>query len=435
MKSSFFQVILFAAFGFSALIGLFVFATYSGKSGSTNTTIGTVVIWGTLPKADMQSALTTITQTDQTMKDVSYVQKDPVTLPSDLSSAIATGAAPNLVLASQEELNPLSKLLTPIPIATLSATTFNTNFIQEGKLFATPDGTGYYGLPLLVDPLALFSNTAILASSGIAKPPATWESLTGLAPVITTLTPSKTITRGLVALGTYDNVHNARGILSALFLQVGIPISGYAQNASIADLNGVTVNGLSPGQSALSFYTQFADPSKVSYTWNAALDDSQKVFLSGELALYLGYVSEARFFTAANPNLSFSVSPLPQPQTTSLKSTYGLLYAFSFPRGAANAAGAYQAAAALTSSVNQNILAGATGLAPATLTALSSSPANPIADVAYAEALYAQGWLSPAPTDTDSVFSSMINSVISGRLVLSAALSSSASSLTALLQK
>lgn len=432
MKISLFQGILFGTFGLAALIGLFVFATHTGSSNQN--AIGPVVIWGTLPKDDIQAALTAAGQTDATLKNVSYVQKDPATLPADLASAIATGGAPDMVLSSQEELRALGKFIAPVPLTTLSARAFTSAFIEEGGIFTAPAGSGYFGIPFLVDPLVLFVNRSILASSGVAKPPATWEALTGLVPGVTRMTPSRQIVRGLIALGTYNNVHNARGILSALFLQTGVPVSGYT-NGGVLSANLGSSGAGSSGQAVLGFYTQFTDPSKVSYTWNASLQDSQQAFLAGDLALYIGYASEARYLRAANPNLDFDVAPLPQPATAALKSTYGLVYAFMIPRGAKNSAGAYQAAVLLTNSAEQTAAASATGLAPASLNPLSIVPADPVAAVAYAEALYARGWLSPMPADTDTVFSGMIVNVISGRLNLQAALASAESSLSSLLQQ
>ncbi len=435
MRITLFQGILSALFVLAAAIGVFVFATHTGKSNGGAATVGTVVIWGTLPRTDFQNALTDIMKGDQTLKGVSYVQKNPDTISSDLASAIAIGGAPDLILASQEGLSSLSKLIVPLPSSTLPPATFNAAFIGEGRLFATPDGSGYYGVPFLVDPLVLFSNHAILASSGIAKPPATWEALTGLVPNVATLTPNRQITRGLIALGAYDNIRNARGILSAIFLQTGVPLSYYRTGVLVADLNGSATGGQLPGPAALNFYTQFADPSKVSYTWNASLPDSRQMFLAGDLALFIGYVSEARFLRVANPNLDFNVSPLPQPATATLKSTYGLVYAFMIPRGAKNASGAYQAAVMLVDPAAQALAAPALGMAPAALDALGTAPADSIAAVAYTGALYAGGWLSPAPADTDAVFSSMITGVISGRLTSDRALTSSEISLSSLLQK
>lgn len=435
MKLSLFQTILLSVFSFGALVGLFVFATFSGKTGSN--AIGSVVIWGTLPSEGMQTALTAAAKIDATLKDVTYVQKDAATLPAEIATAIATGGSPDLILASQESLQALSKFIEPIPQATLSVRDFTNAFIREGGIFTAPGGAGYYGIPFLVDPLVLFSNRSILSSSGIPKPPATWEALIGLVPNIAILTPTRQITRGLIALGTYDNVRDARGILSSLFLQQGIPMSSYSSNGNIVANLGQNVSGDSvKGSSVLGFYTQFADPSKVSYTWNTSLPDSEQMFLTGDLALYLGSVSRARFLKAANPNLDFIVTPLPQSATTKVKRAYGRLYAFMLPRGAKNAAGAYQVAVLLTGSQEQAGAAAATGLAPASVNELANVPtSDPVAAVAYAEALYAEGWLSPAPADTDRIFSGMIGNVISGRSELEAALGSAASSLSALLQK
>lgn len=436
MKISLFQGILLGVFGLGAVIGLFIFATYT-SSGSKGA-VGSVVIWGTLPKDSINAVLTAATRANATFKNVSYVQKDPATLPTDLAAAIATGGAPDLVLASQEELQPLEKFIVPVPSSTLPAGTFESTFVQEGNLFATPDGAGYYGIPFLVDPLVLFSNRSLLSSSGIAQPPATWEALTGLVSQVAQLTPSQQITRGLIALGTYDNVHDARGILSALFLQTGVPLSSYSTSGVLSAHLGETSSGggVPPGQAVLGFYTQFADPSKISYTWNSSLPDSQQAFLAGNLALYLGYASEARYLETANPNLNFSVSPLPQPATASVKSAYGLVYAFMIPRGAKNPAGAYQAALLFTSPPGQNAAALATGLAPAVLSELAAVPAtDPVAAVSYAEALYAKGWLSPTPSDTDQVFSGMIGDVISGRSSFSVALTSAESALNSFLQQ
>ncbi|TSC64297.1 MAG: Uncharacterized protein G01um101491_311 [Parcubacteria group bacterium Gr01-1014_91] len=433
MKITLFQAILFGAFGLSALVGLFVFATYTNKSGGS-AEIGTVVIWGTLPRDTMQSALVSATQANTALKNVSYVQKDPATLSGELASAIATGSAPDLVLDSQEGLHALSRFITPIPFEALSPSTFTNSFIQGAGIFTTQGG--YYGIPFLVDPLVLFANRSILSSSGIARPPSTWEALVGLVPNVARTTATRQVTRGLIALGTYNNVHNARGILSALFIQTGVPISSYSASGMLsANLGTSESGGKPPGQAVLKFYTQFADPSKVSYTWNTSLPDSQQAFLSGDLALYLGYSSEVQYLRDANPNLNFYVVSFPQPATASIKNLYGRIYTLMIPRGAKNPSGAYQVAAILSGSAEQSVFAGATGLAPASLNVLAMAPADPADAVAYAEALYTSGWLSPATGDTDAIFSGMINNVISGRSTLQGALVSAGSALTELLQQ
>lgn len=435
MKLSPFQAILLGVFVISALIGLFVFATYSSRGPAD--AIGTVVIWGTLPGDGMRVALTEAAKIDDALKNVSYVEKEAAGLPAAIATAIATGAAPDLILASQEELLSLSKFVQPIPLSTLPANTFVSSFARGAGLFTAPGGAGYYGVPFLIDPLVLFSNRSILSTLGIAKPPSTWEAFIGLVPRVAVLTPTRQITRGLVALGTYDNVRNARAILSALFLQQGIPVSAYSPNGNLVASLGENISSASAqGSSVLGFYTQFADPSKVSYTWNSSLPDSAQMFISGDLALYFDYASRARLLRATNPNLDFIVTPLPQSATAREKRTYGLVYAFMIPNGSKNSAGAFQAAALLSNSAEQRVAALATGLAPASLNDLAEAPpADPVAAIAYAEALTVGGWLSPAPADADRVFSGMIRDVISGHSTLDTALSDAARSLTALLQR
>lgn len=433
---SLFQGIFYGVLVFIALIGLFVFATYTNRGGAGG--VGTVTIWGTLPAAEVRQGLTEAIKLNTSLKAVTYVEKPAETLPTDLSAAIATGNPPDLVLASQEELLALEPFLQAIPAGTLSARTFASTFTGGAQVYAATGG-GYWGVPLLIDPLVLFYNRAILASVGIASPPATWEALTGLVPQVATYTATKHITRGLIALGTYGNIHNARGILSTLFLQLAVPLTSQSTTGVLAADLGRTSTGAvasgAPGEAVVRFYTQFADPSKVSYTWDASLPDSQAAFSQGNLALYLGYVSEARFLKEAAPNLGFDVAPVPQPATAATKAGYGLIYAGMIPRGAKNASGAYKAAIALAATPELAALASATGLAPATAAALAvGNTTDPVAATAASAALYTDGWLSPVPASVDTIFSAMITDVITGRASIPEALTTAERSLEALVQ-
>ncbi|HEX8947244.1 MAG TPA: extracellular solute-binding protein [Candidatus Paceibacterota bacterium] len=416
-----FQAVLMGVFGVFALIGIFVFATYSGSS-SNKATVGTVVIWGELPKEQMTQALATMTQSDQTLQKVSYIYKDPATFETELTSAIASGEGPDLVLISQEDLGPLMKELTPIPYTSLPQRTFTDTFSDACSIYLAPEGI--YGIPVAIDPLMLYYNRTMLSSASIAAPPATWEALTGLVPQVTEHSSSQNISRALVALGTYDNVHDARGILSTLFLQAGVPIvERNAQGRPTASL-GISSSVTAPGESVVRFYTQFADPSKVSYTWNVALPDSLQMFTNGDSALYLGYASEASFIAAANPNLSFDMAPVPQLATASFKTDYARVYALALPRGSANQAGALLAASTFSKAANEQIVAAATKLAPALRSLLAAPPSDPIANAVYPQAIMARAWLSPAPAVTDQIFSRMILDVVTGRAPIAQALAS-----------
>ncbi len=411
-------------FGIAGIIGLFVFASYRGDGSSEQLGVGAVTVWGILPASQIDNALSSARQINRELEQVKYIARNPDTFSNDLATAIATGNAPDAVLISQEHLLSVQKFLTPISNTALPASTFSDTFTIASTRYQLSSGT--YGIPILIDPLVLFENRTLLSSSGIAKPPATWEALTGMVPRLTTLSSSGKLKRQLIALGTYDNIQNARGILSAIFLQTGVPISVLGINGYTASLGGVGTSG----QAVVRFYTQFADPSKISYTWDASLPNSRQAFLSGDLALYIGYASEARYLRQANPNLNFSAVALPQPQTSVNKKTYGLIYALGIPRGSKNPSGAFQVGALLTSTAQQLALSANTGIAPATRDALGSVSDDPTLSVSYGSALYADAWLSPPPSSTDQVFSVMIKNVTSGRLSLSSAISTAERALT-----
>lgn len=417
MKISLFQGVVVGVFVFGALVGIFIFATYDGRS-SGGVQIGPVSVWGTLPRSVVAPMLLEIGKTNEALKNVSYTEVNASALGTNLAAAIATGNAPDAVLASQEQLVTLAPFLAPIPSASLSESAFANSFIDGASILKNPDGTGYYGMPFLVDPLILYANSDMLASSGLTRPPATWESLVGLVPKLAVITPAKQITRGLIGLGSYGNVQNARGILSALFLQTRVPMVSIKESGQVeVELSrSVTGGGTSAGEAVLAFYTQFADPAKLSYTWNSSLPNSQQAFATADVALYIGYSSEASVLAEANPNLNFTVAPLPQPSTAPTKATYGLLYSFMITRSARNPSGAYQAAALLTGSKEQIQAAEMTGLAPVSRTVLSTPPTEALANVAYTSALYTKAWLSPTPASVDKVFSGMITGVTSGRV-------------------
>jgi multiple sugar transport system substrate-binding protein len=67
-----------------------------------------------------------------------------------------------------------------------------------------------------------------------------------------------------------------------------------------------------PGADALSFYTDFADQTKESYSWNDTLPNSLDMFMSGNLAIMFSYDYDLATIKAQAPKLNFSIAPLPQ---------------------------------------------------------------------------------------------------------------------------
>lgn len=423
-----FQIILSAVFGVSALVGLFIFANFQGFGGSRDQ-VGSVVIWGTLPTETMEKGLQELTDLNKDYGKIAYVERSPATFSSDLANALASGVGPDLIIISQEMLQSERAKLSLIPFSSIPQRTFLDSFLPIFEVYLTPTGT--YGIPFVADPLVLYYNRPMLASAGVVSAPTTWEAVTGLAPAITKRTDAGAVTRSLIALGEYGNVRNARAILSTLLLQAGSPITRVTEQgvrSTLADESGTY--GTTPAQSAVNFYAQFADPAKTTYSWNRSLPDSRTMFTTGDLALYPGFASERAFLSEANPNLDFDMAPIPAPGTLENRVTYGLAYAFAFPKAAGNAAGAYLAALALADVDISNSVAQEVGMAPARRSLLRAPSDEKYSQIFYQEALISRGWLSPAPLTTDGIFSAMIGDITTGKRSVEQAVNVASQALT-----
>lgn len=411
-----FQIAVFGIFILLAFVGLFLFASFSGF-GNTAAKVGTVTIWGVLPGTAVNAELDALKSQHKEYANVTYVQKAPNTFDAVLADALASGTGPDMILISQEQLlGERSKLnIISFSASGISERAYLNTFVPIDELYLTDQGM--YGIPFAVDPLVLYYNRTILSSAGIATPPMTWEAVTGLAPRLTQKNGGE-IFRSAIALGGYENVPNARGILSTLLFQAGSPIttlSSGSVRAALSQGESAGSVGASPAQSAVSFYVQFADPAKTVYSWNGSLIDARQAFTAGTVALYIGYASEEPFLAAANPNLDFDMATMPQPSTSQFRTTYGQAYALAIPKASRNPNGALSVAKAFASKDAAVQTAHALFMAPAQRALLTPSANDKFSAVFYPEALVAKGWLSPLPAATDTIFGTMIGNIRSGR--------------------
>lgn len=425
-----FQIVVLAVFGLAALGGLALFASYGGLAGGSKS-VGTVIIWGTLPAASVNGALETLRTQHKEYGNVSYAARPAATFERDLADALASGTGPDLIVITQEDLLSEQNKLSVIPFSAIPQRTYLSTYVPVSELFLADKGT--YGIPFAVDPLVLYYNRTIFSSAGIANPPSTWEAVTGLAPRLT-VKPGGQIQQSAIALGGYGNIPDARAIVSLFLLQAGNPVTQVTVSGPHAALSsGADTLGATPAQSAVSYYAQFADAAKTVYSWNNSLPPAPQAFISGNLALYVGFASEEPYFAAANPNLDFDMAPVPQPGTASARVTYAKVYAFAVPKASKNATGAFRAAAALASPAEAVKISSSLRMAPALRDALVPSQSDRFQPVYFPEALVAKAWLSPAPEATDRIFAAMIGSINTGLAQVQDALASADQALNAAL--
>jgi len=423
-----FQLIVLIFFIAAAIFGILVFSGAIPLGGSSQPgSLGTVVLWGTVPAQIISAPLQEFNDTHPSFI-VKYVQKSTNTFDHDLLEALATGTGPDMFLMPDNlAFHYANKILT-IPYTSYPVSTFKNVFAGAGEVFLTSKGV--LAFPLSVDPLMMYYNRSILDANGVVYPPTTWDDLTSVTPTLTKKDDTGKITESAVALGNFSNVAHAKDILATLFMQVGNPIISENNGTFSSALNSQSGNLPS---SMLKFYTDFADPNQAVYSWNTSLNNSGDAFSNESLAFYFGFASELKTLTSKNPNENFFIAPVPQIKNSVSKLTASRVTGLAVSSASKNINTAFTAASLMATSNFASEFAMATGVAPARRDLLAIKGTDAYSPIFYNSALYARSWLDPSSTDTDAIFSGMVNSVLSGSLSTSDAIKDADSKLNLLL--
>ncbi|MFH1170961.1 MAG: extracellular solute-binding protein [bacterium] len=175
-----------------------------------------------------------------------------------------------------------------------------------------------YGLPLASDTLALYYNKDLLNAAKIIAPPQTWQELTDMVDATKgglTKEEQGTILQSGIALGTAKNIARSVDLLSLLMMQSGTQMVDTSGTAVAFDRSSPNDKEFIPGASALTFYTSFANPARVTYSWNDSQPDAAESFAAGKTAFFIGYSYQADILRRANPLLNFGIAPVPQIST------------------------------------------------------------------------------------------------------------------------
>jgi multiple sugar transport system substrate-binding protein len=425
-----FQYIVTAIFMGLAVIAVIVFAMYRASTGGVGAS--SITLWGTIDSTAMSSVFSQMQQKNPSLKNVTYRQLSPYAYNEELTQAFAEGRGPDLYLIDQSQLLSEFPKLTPISYKTLPERTFRDIFFDGADLFLF--GNGVMGLPLAADPLVLYWNKDIFADTGLVAPPKYWDEFFVLAPKLTKRTDDGKITRSAVAMGSYDNVTHAKEILSALIFAAGSPIVKWGSGGLTAVLSSVSgVNG-NPGEAALRFFTEFSNPIKTAYSWHKSMPNAKDAFLSGQLAMYIGYASEASDLRNANPNLNFDITLLPQSRLASRRTTYARIYALVIPKTSKDPTHAYQAALTLTGTEGSGAISHALGFAPVRRDLLTAQQTTAYWSTVYQSAIIAKSWLEPNVRGVNTAFARMVDEVTSGRGNAASAIGTAQQELSHLIQ-
>jgi multiple sugar transport system substrate-binding protein len=268
------------------------------------------------------------------------------------------------------------------------------DFTKDGKI---------YGTALAVDSLGLYYNKDILGTAGIATPPKTWEELALASRKITRQDATGYFVRSGAALGTVANVNRAQDIVYLLMLQAGvIPWSE----------DGLRPTFAQTGLPALEFYTSFSSPNNVNYTWNSRSDYSIDAFANGRAGMLYGYSYTRSQILAKAPRLNFDVAPVPQPNLDNPAVNYANYFGEVVNKQSKNAAAAWQFLKFATSKAALDKYYAAAKQPSSRKDLIQLQIQDPEIGVFAHANLTAKAFYKPDQDKHDSIFATMIDSVV-----------------------
>lgn len=373
-----------------------------------------LTFWGTEPKEVFDPAITAYERANRN-SSIAYVRKDATTYEAELINAIATGRGPDMWIIPAGLLARNSDKLFPVPTILMTEREFKETYASIATNVFFQNGA-ILGIPLAIDPLVLFWNKDFFASDAIALPPRTWDEFLADATRLTKREANGNITRSGAAMGLSSNIPEAKDILSLLILQGGNGIIDIQTHDVVLDATQITDRvRVSPAESALRFYTDFAKREKASYSWNNTFSNPATAFAREELAMFVGYASNLPRIRAMNPRLNIGVSPVPQFRNAPLAIGYATSNALTVSLSSLNRTAAWQFAKFLASDEQARGITERLSLAPARLDLLQMGHETPAFSVLYESVLRARSWYDPAPERTADIFRIMIDSALADR--------------------
>ena len=420
-----FKIVLTSIFAVSIVVGIALFALSKGSSGGQTANL---LVWGTISPEVFDTAYKNSSIKTNKQIQITYIKKDSASFNADFVEALAVGTGPDIVILRDDYIYKNSNKLFTLPYTNYPQRNFKDTFIEGGEIFLAPDGV--IALPFIVDPLVMYWNRDLFSNNLISSPPKYWDEIIPLIAKMTKKDSGGSILKATVALGEWGNVNNAKEIIAMLLLQAGTPITTRTTSGLQSVLNSSFNYPIAPSQSAISFYTQFSNPTSPSYSWNRSLPTSISMFLSGNLGLYIGFASEIFSIQQKNSNLNFDVTLVPQIRDTNKKIVFGHIYSLSIVKQSKQIGGAYLALNALTEAVSIKALGTLTNLPPVHRDLLAISPTDAFRTVFYNSALLSHSWIDPDSNGSSNAFRVMIENITSGRVRISEALSNANSELT-----
>jgi len=397
----------------------------------------TLEFWGVFDDRSAYDKVISDFQSQNQGTKVLYRQFSYEDYERSLIDALAAGTGPDIVMVHNTWLPKHGDKLKTLPATMpgqkqplLTIQDYKANFVDvafDDFVF----NNQIYGLPLYVDTLALFYNKDIFNSAGITRPPQNWEEFNSDVETITRLDGSGQITQSAAAIGTARNINRSTDLLSALMIQTGVKMTDTDnRSASFAR----SFNSTPVGEQALRYYTDFANLSVRTYTWNDVQHYSVDAFVEGKTAMMFNYSHEVEVLKNKSSRLNFGIAPMPQVSSTDIKN-YANYWGAGVSVGSKYSNEAWKFVAYLTSREGAQSYLSAT-LRPSARRELIELQRNDLDLGVFAvQALSARSWYQIDNTAIETIFADMIDDVNFHRSSVKDSLENAESRVNVLMQR
>lgn len=329
---------------------------------------------------------------------------DKTAYENSLLNALAENRGPDIFVVENSELNKNINKIVPAPSGKITLLTLRNLFPQIIEKDFVRQGS-VYGLPLSIDALVLFYNRNLLDQA--AQPvPVTWEDFFQVVKNLKIFYEGKDI-RPAALGGSNRSVARAGDILALLFLQ---------SETSLSRLSGEN------GRSALSFYTQFADPNSEVGSYDDSFPNALDFFSQNKVVLMIDYGNAAKDIRVRNNFLNFATALAPQPAAAVKYVSYPKYFAYAVSRGSRNATVAWDFILNLTAkSANAKSYLAVSGKSPALRSLITEEIGDPDVGAVSRSVLFAEDFGVSADA-LSGLFSRAIELVVNERRGLGNAL-------------
>ncbi len=345
---------------------------------------------------------------------VFYTQFNESNYEKNLVDALASGKAPDIIMLHNNWLPKHYGKILPIPassgfsitqIRQLFPTVVEQDFTNNGNIYA---------LPIYIDTLAFIYNKDYFDAKGVAIVPKNWNEFQYVISRLKEVDSSGKIFKAAAAIGgSNKSIEKAPDLLSLIMLQMGV---------EMVDKNNSANFSKSEGENALNFYLQFSNPNSSNYTWHDNFRYSMEGFSQEIIGAIFNYAGSIKIIKEKNPFLNIEVAPMlqfPNRQSVNYANYWGL----AVPAQSKNAISAWNFI--LYFSTNAKVAEQylqASKRPPALRELIQKYSNDADLGVFARQALTARSWRQKDNSAIERIFSNMIESILSGRLLVGKAI-------------